>query len=138
MNCLDGLKLVNILRDLIYSKFRHTFWIIYLLCKGCLTKKESDNELCKMTWPKAEPSWDDSDHRVKIKLSTRAQHQWTPARLLQVQTAPHVADLENTNDKAKWDKQGRRQSRKLLLRRVKHSDLFCIFCLLQNLSDVLS
>jgi hypothetical protein len=56
---------------------QHTFQ----LCKGYLTKKESDGVLHQMTWPQQSPDlnpidmvWDELDHRVKEKQSTNAQH----------------------------------------------------------------
>uniref|UniRef100_A0AAZ3P8X2 Uncharacterized protein n=1 Tax=Oncorhynchus tshawytscha TaxID=74940 RepID=A0AAZ3P8X2_ONCTS len=41
------------------------------LCKGYLTKKESDGVLHQMTWV-----WDEFDCRVKEKQPTNAQHMW--------------------------------------------------------------
>jgi hypothetical protein len=53
------------------------------LCKGYLTKKESDEVLHQMTWPpqsldlnQIELVRDESDHRMKEKQSTRDQHMW--------------------------------------------------------------
>ena len=53
------------------------------LCKGYLTKKESDGVLCQMTWPPQSPDlnpiemvWDEMDRRVKAKGPTSAQHLW--------------------------------------------------------------
>ena len=53
------------------------------LCKGYLTKKESDGVLHQMTWPPQSPNlnpiemvWDELDHRVKEKQPTSAQHMW--------------------------------------------------------------
>ena len=53
------------------------------LCKGCLTKKESDGALSQMTWPPQSPDlnpiemvWDEMDRRVKAKVSTSIQHLW--------------------------------------------------------------
>jgi hypothetical protein len=43
------------------------------LCKGYLTKKESDGVLHQMSWP---PQWDELDRRLKEKQPTRAQHVW--------------------------------------------------------------
>ena len=58
------------------------------LCKGYLTKKESDGVLHQMTWPPQSPNlnpiemvWDELDHKVKEKQPTSAQHMW---ELLQV------------------------------------------------------
>ena len=51
------------------------------LCKGYLTKKESDGVLCQMTWLPQSPDlnliemvWDEMDRRVKAKGSKSAQH----------------------------------------------------------------
>ena len=53
------------------------------LCKGYLTKKESDGVLRQMTWPPQSPHlnpiemvWDELDRRVKAKQPTSAQHLW--------------------------------------------------------------
>uniref|UniRef100_A0AAZ3RAH0 EF-hand domain-containing protein n=1 Tax=Oncorhynchus tshawytscha TaxID=74940 RepID=A0AAZ3RAH0_ONCTS len=53
------------------------------LCKGYLTKKESDGVLHQMTWPPQSPDlnpiemvWDELDRRVKEKQPTSAQHMW--------------------------------------------------------------
>ena len=53
------------------------------LCKGYLTKKESDGVLRQMTWPPQSPDlnpmemvWDEMDRRVKAKGPTSAQHLW--------------------------------------------------------------
>ena len=53
------------------------------LCKGYLTKKESDGVLYQMNWPPQSPDvhpiemvWDELDLRVKEKQSTSAQHMW--------------------------------------------------------------
>ena len=53
------------------------------LCKGYLTKMESDGMLHQMTWPPQSPDlkpiemvWDELDHRVKEKQPTSAQHMW--------------------------------------------------------------
>ena len=53
------------------------------LCKGYLTKKESDGVLRQMTWPPQSPDlnpikmvWDEMDRRVKAKGPTSAQHFW--------------------------------------------------------------
>ena len=53
------------------------------MCKGYLTKKESDGVLHQMTWPpqsthlnSIEMDWDELDHRVKEKQTTSAQHMW--------------------------------------------------------------
>ncbi|KAM9420333.1 vascular endothelial growth factor A-A-like isoform 2-T2 [Salvelinus alpinus] len=53
------------------------------LCKGYLTKKESDGVLHQMTWPPQSPNlnpiemvWDKLDRRVKEKQPTSAQHMW--------------------------------------------------------------
>ncbi|KAL0191982.1 hypothetical protein M9458_010278, partial [Cirrhinus mrigala] len=53
------------------------------LCKGYLTKKESDGVLRQMTWPPRSPDlnpiemvWDEMDRRVKAKGPTSAQHLW--------------------------------------------------------------
>ena len=58
------------------------------LCKGYLTKKDSDGVLHQMTWPPQSPDlnpiemvWDELDCRVKKKQPTSAQHMW---KLLQV------------------------------------------------------
>ncbi|XP_071196721.1 uncharacterized protein [Salvelinus alpinus] len=53
------------------------------LCKGYLTKKESDGVLHQMTWPPQSPDhnpiemvWDELDRTVKEKQPTRSQHMW--------------------------------------------------------------
>uniref|UniRef100_A0A674DF06 Tc1-like transposase DDE domain-containing protein n=1 Tax=Salmo trutta TaxID=8032 RepID=A0A674DF06_SALTR len=51
------------------------------LCKGCLTKKESDGVLHQMTWPPQSPELNpiemvELDRRVKEKQPTSAQHMW--------------------------------------------------------------
>ena len=71
------------------------------LCKGYLTKKESDGVLHQITWPPQSPDlnpiemvWDELDHRVKEKQPTSAQHMW---ELLQDcwKSIPHEAGCEN-------------------------------------------
>ncbi|CDQ58310.1 unnamed protein product [Oncorhynchus mykiss] len=51
------------------------------LCKGYLTKKESEGVLQQMTWPPQSPDpnpiemiWEELDRRVKEKQPTSAQH----------------------------------------------------------------
>ena len=51
------------------------------LCKGYLTKKESDGVLHQMTWPQQSPNrnpiemvWDELDGRVKEKQPTSAHY----------------------------------------------------------------
>jgi transposase len=58
---------------------KHTSW----LCKGYLTKKESDEVLHQMTWPPHSPdlnpiemAWVELDCRVKKKPPTSAQQMW--------------------------------------------------------------
>ena len=53
------------------------------LCKGYLTKKESDEVRHQMIWSpqsadlnRTESVWDELDRRVKEKQSTSAQHMW--------------------------------------------------------------
>ncbi|XP_077114847.1 uncharacterized protein LOC143769817 isoform X1 [Ranitomeya variabilis] len=53
------------------------------LCKGYLTKKESDGVLRQMTWPPQTPDlnpiemvWGELDRRVKAKGPTSAKHLW--------------------------------------------------------------
>jgi hypothetical protein len=59
----------------------------YRLCKGYLTKKESDGALHQMTWSQQLPDlnpiemvWDELDRRVKEKQPTSAQHMWGKMR----------------------------------------------------------
>jgi hypothetical protein len=54
-----------------------------MLCKGYLTKKESDGLLHQMTCPPQSPGlkpiemvWGELDRRVKDKQPTSAQHMW--------------------------------------------------------------
>ena len=54
-----------------------------MLCKGDLTKNESDGVLYQMTWPSQSPNlnpiemvWDELDCRLKEKQPTSAQHVW--------------------------------------------------------------
>uniref|UniRef100_A0AAZ3RIP5 Transposase Tc1-like domain-containing protein n=1 Tax=Oncorhynchus tshawytscha TaxID=74940 RepID=A0AAZ3RIP5_ONCTS len=65
----------------VWWDFQHTS----RMCKGYLTKKESDGVLHQMTWPQQSPDlkqietiWDESDRREKEKQSTSAQHMWEP------------------------------------------------------------
>ncbi len=51
------------------------------LCKGYVTKKESDGVPCQMTWPPQSPNlnpvemvWDELDHKLTEKQPTSAQH----------------------------------------------------------------
>jgi hypothetical protein len=60
------------------------------LCKGYLTRKESDGVLHQITWPPQlhnlhpiETVWDELDRRVTGKHPTSAQHVGTPSRLLE-------------------------------------------------------
>ena len=53
------------------------------LCKGYLTKKESDGVLHQMTWPPQSPDlnpivmvWYELERRVKEKQPKSAQHLW--------------------------------------------------------------
>jgi hypothetical protein len=53
------------------------------LCKGYLTKKQSDGVLHQITWPPQSPNLnpiemvsDELDRRVKEKQPTSAQHMW--------------------------------------------------------------
>ena len=55
----------------------------FRLCKGYLTKKQSDGVMRQMTWPPQSPHlnpmemiWDEMDCRVKAKGPTSAQHLW--------------------------------------------------------------
>ena len=75
----SGLRLVG--HHLFFNKTmsQHTS----RLCKGYLTKKESDGVLHQLTWPPQSPDlksiemvWDELDHRVKGKHPTSAQHMW--------------------------------------------------------------
>jgi hypothetical protein len=53
------------------------------LCKGYLTKKESDGVLHQIAWPPQSPDfnriemvWDELNCRVKEKQPTNAQNMW--------------------------------------------------------------
>ena len=79
------------------------------LCKGYLTKKDSDGVLHQMTWPPQSPDlnqiemvWDELDRRVKEKQSTSAQHMW---ELLQDcwKSIPGDAGLENAKSARSGD-----------------------------------
>ncbi|KAL6484791.1 hypothetical protein MHYP_G00068360 [Metynnis hypsauchen] len=74
----SGLRLVG--RSFIFQQDndpKHTS----RLCKGYLTKKESDGVLRQMTWPPQSPDpiemvWGELDRRVKAKGPTSAKHLW--------------------------------------------------------------
>ncbi|KAL6484675.1 hypothetical protein MHYP_G00067200 [Metynnis hypsauchen] len=76
----SGLRLVG--RSFIFQQDndpKHTS----RLCKGYLTKKESDEVLRQMTWPPQsldlnpiEMVWGELDRRVKAKGPTSAKHLW--------------------------------------------------------------
>uniref|UniRef100_A0AAZ3PIM3 Tc1-like transposase DDE domain-containing protein n=1 Tax=Oncorhynchus tshawytscha TaxID=74940 RepID=A0AAZ3PIM3_ONCTS len=79
----SGLRLVDY-----HLFFNRTMTQHSRLCKGYLTKKESDGVLHQMTWPPQSPDpqspdlnpikmvWDELDRRVKEKQPTSAQHIW--------------------------------------------------------------
>ena len=59
------------------------------LCKGYLTKKESDGALHQMTWPPQSPDlnpikmvWDELDRRVKEKHSRSLPHEAGLSKML--------------------------------------------------------
>uniref|UniRef100_A0AAZ3S383 G-protein coupled receptors family 2 profile 2 domain-containing protein n=1 Tax=Oncorhynchus tshawytscha TaxID=74940 RepID=A0AAZ3S383_ONCTS len=78
------------------------------LCKGSLTKKESDGVLHQMTWPTQSPDlnpievvWDELDRRVKEKQLTSPQHM---RELLQDfwKSIPGEAGWENAKSVQIW------------------------------------
>ena len=89
----------------------------YRLCKGYLTKKESDGVLHQMTWPPQSPDlnpiemvWDELDHRVKEKQPTGLlgnHSRWSWLRECQecanLSSRQRVATLKNLNYKVYFD-----------------------------------
>ena len=82
--CLDGDTVCNLFTE--YKAHLNKMTMtqqISRLCKGCLTKNESDGVLQQMTWPPQSPDLnpiemvsDELDYRVKEKQPTSAQHMW--------------------------------------------------------------
>ena len=69
------------------------------LCKGYLTKKESDGVLHQMasTIPdlnQIEMVWDESDHREKEKQPTSAQHMWELSWLSECQECAKLSSRQ--------------------------------------------
>ena len=78
------------------------------LCKGYLTKVESDGVLHQMTWPLQSPGlnpiemgWDESDRRVKEKQPTSAQHMWELLQAFQVKLVERMPRVCKAIIKAK-------------------------------------
>uniref|UniRef100_A0A4W5KUW6 Tc1-like transposase DDE domain-containing protein n=1 Tax=Hucho hucho TaxID=62062 RepID=A0A4W5KUW6_9TELE len=74
-------ELIVVVEDLVH--FRTMTQHTSRLCKGYLTKKESDGALHQMTWTPQSPDlnpiemvWDELNRRVKEKQPTSAQHMW--------------------------------------------------------------